>query len=103
PGEPRVEVSTRYSISTIPRRYDMMDGPEYAAMNRLAYELGGYPVQPGIANYQGQVNTNWADELLRTGSVSDLNASISGGNDRANYLISAGHFKDKGTLIARDF
>ncbi|SKB49909.1 TonB-linked outer membrane protein, SusC/RagA family [Parapedobacter luteus] len=103
PGEPKFEVSARQSVSTVPRRYDMMDGPEYAATNRRAYEMAGYAIQPGIANYQGDVNTNWADELLRTGAVSDLNASISGGSENTNYLISAGYFKDKGTLIARDF
>lgn len=102
-GAPRIEISSRYSLSSVPRRYDMMDGPGYAAMNRQAFELAGYAVQPGVAAYDGSVNVNWADELLRTGNVSDLNASISGGNESANYLISAGHFNDIGTLQARDF
>ncbi len=31
--EPKIEVSTRLSLSKIPKKYDMMDGPQYVRMN----------------------------------------------------------------------
>jgi len=102
-GEPKVEASARYSVSQIPRKYDMMGGADYVTMNKNAYIANNFPLQPSVANYNGSVNTNWSDELLRTGSVQDFNANISGGSETSTYLISAGYFKDKGTLIARDF
>ncbi len=102
-GPPKISVSSRYSVSQVPNQYDMMNADEYAATNALAYNASGIPLQPGIANYNGSINTNWADEILKTGSVQDYNASISGGSSTSTYLISAGYFKDEGTLIARDF
>lgn len=102
-GAPKISVSSRYSISQVPNSYDMMNGAEYAATNRRAYTNSGIPIQPGIANYNGSIDTDWSNELLRTGSVQDFNASISGGSATSSYLISAGYFKDEGTLIARDF
>ncbi|WP_207425100.1 TonB-dependent receptor [Pedobacter sp. SYSU D00535] len=102
-GAPQITVSTRNSISEIPRRYDMMNAAEYVATNTRAFNASGEPLQPGIAAYNGAVNTNWADEILRTGAVQDYNATISGGGANSRYLLSGGYFKDKGTLIGRDF
>ncbi|HKG07077.1 MAG TPA: TonB-dependent receptor [Pedobacter sp.] len=102
-GGPKIEASSRVSIANLPKRYEMMDARQYVTTNTSAYQASGFPIQPAVAAYNGFVNTNWADELLRTGLVQDYNATISGGSANANYLISAGYFDDKGTLLARDF
>jgi len=102
-GEPKISITSRYSVSQIPKKYDMMNGAQYAATNRLAYANVGLVPQPGIVNYDGVTNTNWADELIGNGAVQDYNATISGGSNTSNYLISAGYFKDDGTLLARNF
>ena len=49
------------------------------------------------------INTDWQDEMYRTGAVQDYNVGISGGSQTANFLISAGYYKNKGVLIANDF
>jgi len=102
-GEPKVSASTRVSVSQIPKTYDMMNAQEYVITNTNAYQADGYPIQPAVAAYDGSIDTDWKNELLRTGLVQDHNASISGGNENSNFLMSAGYFKDKGTLIAREF
>jgi TonB-linked SusC/RagA family outer membrane protein len=102
-GDTKIAVSSRYSVSEVPKLYNVMDGATYAATNKLAYQNSGTPLQPGVANYDGSVNTNWEKELFRTGQVQDYNMSISGGSNTTKYLMSAGYFKDEGTLIARSF
>lgn len=102
-GKPKISASIKTSLSEIPRQYDMMNARDYVITNTNAYNAAGYPLQPAIANYDGSVNTNWSDELLRTGFVQDVNATLSGGSKTNTYAISAGYFKDKGTLIGRDF
>jgi TonB-linked SusC/RagA family outer membrane protein len=102
-GAPKFSVSSKYSVSNVPNRYDMMNAEEFVITNTNAYNAAGYPLQPAVANYDGSVDTNWADELLRTGFVHDVNATLSGGTDSHTYAISAGYFKDEGTLIGRDF
>ncbi|MBC8034118.1 MAG: TonB-dependent receptor plug domain-containing protein, partial [Chitinophagaceae bacterium] len=52
-GPLKVSAAARYSISQIPKRYDMMNGPEYVAMSRAMFEASGYPLQPAVANYNG--------------------------------------------------
>ena len=102
-GDTKIEVTSRYSVSKVPKLYDVMDGAAYAATNKLSYQNVGLVPQVGVANYDGSVNTNWPDQLFRTGSVQDYNVSISGGSNTSKYLMSAGYFKDEGTLLARSF
>jgi TonB-linked SusC/RagA family outer membrane protein len=102
-GGMTVNASARYGLSSIPKRWDMMNAAEYVQTNTQAYQAAGYALQPGVANYNGNVNTNWADQLLRTGAIQDYNLSISGGGKDSKYLISGSFFSDEGVLKARDF
>jgi TonB-linked SusC/RagA family outer membrane protein len=101
-GPLRITASARYSSSTIPKTYDMMNGAEYVATNKLAYQNAGYQLQADVANYNG-INTDWADLLIRRGSIQDYNVTVSGGSKNANILVSGSYLKDVGTLIARSF
>ena len=102
-GKQKFTLNTRYSISSIPNEYDMMNASEYVITNTNAYNAAGYTLQPAVANYDGSVDTNWSDESLRTGFVQDINATLSGGSETHTYAFSAGYFKDQGTLIDRKF
>ncbi|GAB3425794.1 SusC/RagA family TonB-linked outer membrane protein [Niabella aquatica] len=101
-GPMRVNASARYSRTNLPKMYDMMSGPEYAAMNKQAYQNAGYTQQASVANFDG-TNVNWADQLFRAGSIQDYNLSLSGGGENSKYFISGSYFKDVGTMINREF
>ncbi|MCF0055049.1 TonB-dependent receptor [Dyadobacter sp. CY356] len=102
-GPLKVEGSVRVGLSTLPKRWDMMNAQEYVATNKSAYQAAGYALQPAVAAYNGAVNTNWADQLLQTGSIQDYNISLSGGGKDSKFLISGAYFADEGVLKARDF
>jgi len=48
-------------------------------------------------------DTNWRDEVLRTGVTKDLNVSAAGGTDKIKYYVSGGYFNQKGIVIGSDF
>jgi len=102
-GAMQVAASARFGLSSLHRKWDMMNASEYVEMNRRAYQAAGYTLQPSVANYNGTVNTNWSDELLQTGTIQDYNISLSGGGKDSKYLISGSFFGDEGVLKARDF
>jgi TonB-linked SusC/RagA family outer membrane protein len=101
-GPMKVSASARYSSSTVPKRYDMMSGAEYVATNRQAYQNAGYALQGGVANYNG-INTDWADLILKTGSLQDYNVTLSGGGKNSSILVSGSYLKDEGTLLGHNF
>ncbi len=104
-GPMKVSVSGRYTVSSVPRRWDVMNAQEYVDFNRRAYEAAGYALQPSVVNFNPATspNTDWQDALIRTGSVQDYNLTLSGGGANSSYLISGSYFKDEGTLIKNNF
>lgn len=102
-GPMRIALSSRYSVAQVPKRYDMMNAAEYVATNKQAYTNAGYAQQPSVLAWNGAVDTDWADELLQTGSIQDHNITLSGGGNTSTYLVSLSYFKDIGTMIQRDF
>lgn len=43
-------------------------------------------------------DTNWQDEITRTGKVSDVQLSASGGTENVSYMISGGYFDQEGIV-----
>lgn len=48
-------------------------------------------------------NTDWWDYIMRTGAIQNYNLSISGGNEKSNFYISAGVMDNKGIQINNDY
>ena len=49
------------------------------------------------------VNTNWYDLVTRSGSQQQYNLSMTGGNDKTQFYVSGGYFRQVGTTLATDF
>lgn len=47
--------------------------------------------------------TNWADEIYRTGTMQDYQLSVTNGNDKLRYYLSGGFTGEKGILKMSDF
>jgi TonB-dependent starch-binding outer membrane protein SusC len=101
-GPLKVSGSVRYSSSTVPNTYDMMNAAEYVQTNKQAYQNAGYAQQADVAGWSG-INTDWADLILRTGSLQDYNVTVSGGGKNSNILVSGSYLKDVGTLLGHSF
>jgi len=48
-------------------------------------------------------NTDWWNVIMRDGTVANHNLSMSGGNEKSNFFISAGIMDQKGIQINNDF
>ena len=57
----------------------------------------------GLPSNYATTYTNWHDEVARKGNQAQLNASLSGGNDKTQFYASTGFFKQDGTTIVTDF
>lgn len=101
-GQPRVSVSAKYGVQQIPKRWDLMNATEFASMQRTQYTNSGAPI-PASVTGTPSVNTDWQDEVIRTGDMQDYNVSLSGGGKSSTYLISGSYFTNKGVLIANQF
>ncbi|MBQ2210885.1 MAG: TonB-dependent receptor [Prevotella sp.] len=86
--------------------YDVMDANQYsqylgqASLNSGTPLAGGYSLNAETGKYQFQDNTNtdWFNEVFKTGVRQNHNINLSGGGAHNTYNVALDYFKQKGTL-----
>lgn len=104
-------------------RFDTDYGINKLAFNKLAKPLNAS--QYRTLTYEGLINagytdsaaqdqlnsigandghdTRWLDEVTQTGAQNSYNLSVSGGDERTQFFLSGGYFKQQGTTIQSGF
>lgn len=85
--------------------YDVMDADQYSAYIGQACENanisvpGGYKLNAdGKYQFQDNTNTDWFDEVFKTGVRQNHNVNISGGGQTNTYNLALDYFDQTGTL-----
>ena len=86
--------------------YDVMNADQYsqyvgqACVNSGTPIPGGYKLNPETGRYQFMDNTNtdWFNEVFKTGVRQNHNVNLSGGGAHNTYNIALDYFQQKGTL-----
>lgn len=95
-GKIKVDVSSYYGTKSALSKVNMADAASFTNFSNIAF---GYNRFPGNQQY----NTDWFDEITRTGSVANHNISISGGNEKTTAFFSANFYDEEGILIGNDY
>ncbi len=91
-----VEVESFAGVRTPLKKVKMANGDQYAAYSNTALGTNTFAAnQP--------VNTNWLDEITRTGSYTQNNISVSGASENIKYFFSAGNYEEKAILNGLDY
>lgn len=103
-GKPTIEYSGYYGVQNIAKRLPLAGREQYIRTWTAAYQNGGQPVPDFGA---GGYDTDWQEELIKPGAITDHNVSIAGGADnganKSNYRISGGYFAQDGTIIGPNY
>lgn len=122
-GAPKVTYSGTVTVQTLADDYDMLDARNFMLQsNRYAKEewmrtngigvYGGKNEGEASSAYKpyytdAQINapannTDWFDEITRTGFQSQHNISVTGGTEMTKYLVSGNFFKQNGVVKNND-
>lgn len=101
-GENRMELHSYYGYQEVPKRIDMMNTTQWAALTRQAYQNAGLTPPAGAATPPG-TSTDWQSAVFQRGAIQDHNLQISGGSPTATYFLSGGILDQKGTIITTNF
>lgn len=96
-GAIKVAYDAYYGQKYIQQKVDMADSYRYAYYNNAALGSSSY------FNFNQPYNTDWLDEITRTGEVISNNISLSGASDNASYYFGASNYKEKGILNGTEF
>ncbi len=87
---------------------DMLDARQYAILNTEARVASGLQPLSKLSDFnaieaQYGKGTNWLDEIYRRAAIQSVSLTATGGSDKAQYMFSAGYFKQDGILYKTDF
>jgi len=108
-GKMKINYNGYYGVQNIVNRYDVCQTPDYQKLVNLATTNAQATLPP----YTGDIlpfnnpadprfsttNTNWQDEVLKQGTITDHTISLSGGNANSTYNTSFNYFDQTGTLV----
>jgi TonB-linked SusC/RagA family outer membrane protein len=99
-GKLTVDVESFAGFRTPLKDVKMANSEEYVRYSNAAF-INDYPQGRFSANQP--YNTNWFDEITRTGSYTQNNLSISGSSENIKYFFSVGNYEEKGILNGSDY
>lgn len=91
----RIDFNTYASMDFVAKRLDLLDGETYRNFVNS---------KPGLASQflDGGANTDWQDQIYRTGVSQNYNLAFSGGDDKTVYRASLSHNDFQGVVIGSD-
>lgn len=95
-GKMKVDVSSYYGVKTELSKVNMADAASFTNFSNIAFGFNRFSAN-------SQYNTDWFDEITRTGKVTNHNISISGGNEKTTAFFSANYYDEEGILIGNDY
>jgi TonB-linked SusC/RagA family outer membrane protein len=103
-GAPQVTYDFYSGYQVIAKRLPTMNLQEHAGFINARGQVWGFDVRPEFANpkYLGK-GTDWQAELFRKAPMNNHNLTVSGGDDRTQYMLSASYFNQEGIAIGSNF
>jgi TonB-linked SusC/RagA family outer membrane protein len=103
-GEATITYDGYIGWQSMPKHLDMMNLQEYANHHNARAEAGIVTqsnafIRPDLLGE----GTDWQDELFRNAFMDSHNLSITGGNDKTTYAMSAGYLDQDGIALGSSF
>jgi TonB-linked SusC/RagA family outer membrane protein len=90
-GAPIINFSGEYSIQTLQKKIDLLNGKEFAT---IANEI-----TPGSYNNVDAVpNVDWQDQLFQNAPMQNYQLSVTGASDKSQYYLGVGYFSQQGII-----
>lgn len=86
----KVTFTAQFGLNKVVDNIHSLNSAQY---KELQDEIGLISLPDGLPDL-----TNWFDETYTTGNTQNYQVSISNGNDKMNYYLSAGYQREKGVL-----
>lgn len=104
-GKTKVSINSSYGWSQATNTVDFLNADEYVELISESFANVGDSAD-GVLDFfangdgwrRGEINTDWQDIALKSGSTSNNGVSISGGTEKTNFFISGAHNNTEGIV-----
>ena len=87
-GKTKVELNSYIAVDNVANKLDLLSAEEFRS----------YAKANNLEQFDGGANTDWQEEIYRTGVTHNNNLAISGGNEQFNYRGSVTHSEFEGVI-----
>lgn len=109
-GEMKIDFHSYLSARKVSKHLEMLDAAGYKKVHAMMYDNYNMYANadkqaklPAYITKETGVDTDWQDEVLRTGIMQNYMFSVRGGNDQTLYSLSYNHSFEKGIFLGDDF
>ncbi|MVN74963.1 SusC/RagA family TonB-linked outer membrane protein [Hymenobacter sp. HMF4947] len=103
-GKTKFAANVYTGFQTVSKRVDVLNGPQYLDYLKEGFANANRTIPAALlADPSTYANTDWQDEIFRTGIQSNYQVSASGGSDKTRFYVSGGYFKQKGIVEGTGF
>nr|MBD3622210.1 TonB-dependent receptor [Sunxiuqinia sp.] len=101
---PKISYQFSTGIQQLSKKLPTMNLREFATFTNARAEVWGFDARDGFDNpqYLGE-GTDWQDVLFRDAPRSEHTVSVSGGDERTQYLFSGSYNKEEGIAFGSEF
>lgn len=89
-GKAKVSLTAQFGLNKVSNKIKSLNASQY---KDLQDEIGMVQLPDGLTDV-----TNWFDETYTTGNIQNYQVSVSNGNEKMKYYLSAGYQNEKGVL-----
>ena len=95
-GQTLVNINTSFGFKKVVDKVDLVNGPQFQEL--YSEQLANQKDTP--FDFSGwNANTNWQDEIFRTGITQNYKLALSNGSEKTQYYISANYMSQEGVVI----
>lgn len=112
-GRTNINYDAYYGITSITRKLDLMDGPQFAQLRREAARTadpnGNYPSDASLfddialKSLATGRSTDWQDLVYHSGYKQNHQLSLTGGREKTQFAISLNYFREQGIIDKTDY
>lgn len=105
-GKINVNLMSSLTLSTIRKKIDMLDGPDYARYRNEVRLRDDQSIIYGNTEQSRPENliwNNWQNEILRNSTSYNTRFSVNGGNNLSDFYLSMGYLSNQGIVRNTSF
>ncbi|MDJ1479450.1 TonB-dependent receptor [Cytophagaceae bacterium YF14B1] len=96
-----VTVNYQQGVQQVAKKLSALNSAERADIVNQIRSNEGLDADPAFTTFPDAriTKTNWMNEIFQTGKIYNVNAGISGGNEKSTFFLSGGYRKNEGILL----
>ena len=102
-GTTKFNFSANAGVQTVAKRVNVLNRDQYLDYKE-AYANAGQTIPAALlADPNTLADTNWQNEIFRTGKQQSYQLAASGGSEKSQFYISGGYFKQTGIAVGTGY